>query len=394
MRILIFSPRPCDPPDTGAKLREYHLARNLAENNRVDLLAFQTGEPCRPVFFDRVVTVPRPKRYTPFKILAGLLSGEPVSLLNYRSGEMIAALQEMLRGEAYDVILLESIHMAAYRRQLGQLAKGALLVWDWHNIESELMERYAVRTKSLPHKLYALETARRLRRLEDELCRGDGHIVCSKREQEIVQNRYRQARIEVIANGVNLEQFGNLEILPEGRHRVLFVGSMDYHPNVEGVKYIARQVWPEVSRRNPGQVFTIVGSNPVSEVRELGELAGVEVTGRVETVESYYREASVVVVPLFEGGGTRLKVVEALAAGVPVVSTAVGVEGIAIEEGRHYVLAETESQWVEAISALMSNPLRWRDLANHGREVVGNEYDWKAIGSKLERTLGKWVGKG
>ena len=394
MRVLFFSPRPCYPADTGAKLREYHLLRQLSRCMQVDLLAFETAGPFELPFCGLVKTVLRPKRYTPGKLLKGLVSPLPVSVWNYYSPEMVAALKEVLSGSKYDVIVLESIHMAGYRKELAEWGNGALLVYDWHNIESELMERFVAQKGPLLKRIYALETARRLRRLEKKIgSSGAMHIVCSGREKKKIEGWIGPGELEVVANGMDVEGITAATGLTAERNRILFVGSMDYHPNVAGATFFARRIWPEIWRQKPELTFTIVGSRPTAAVLELGKLGGVEVTGTVESVAPFYREAALVVVPLFEGGGTRLKVVEAMAAGVPVVSTELGAEGISARDGEDLILLGPEGDWAGAVTGLLEDEARWLRIGGNGRRLAETSYDWKLIGEKFSQVLSKWVGR-
>jgi glycosyltransferase involved in cell wall biosynthesis len=394
MRVLFFSPRPCYPADTGAKLREYHLLRQLSRSMQVDLLAFETTGAFTLPFCGRVKTVPRPPRYTPGKLLKGVFSQLPVSVWNYYSAEMAAALKELLTTARYDAIILESIHMAGYRGELKQWGAGALLVYDWHNIESELMERYAGQTNSTGRKVYARYTARLLRRLEGEILAGeDGHIVCSGREETWVKATAPRARVGVVRNGVDTTVYAGDARLAPGRNRILFVGSMDYHPNVEAVRYFASRVWPGLRAARPELIFTVVGSNPGPQVRELAQQEGIEVTGTVPRVEPYYEEAAAVVVPLFEGGGTRLKIVEAMAAGVPVLSTRLGAEGIAVTDGKDVLFCDADEDWMERIVQLLNQPERWIALGMAGRKLAEEQYDWQSIGTQFAKLLGGWIGE-
>lgn len=391
VKTLFLSPRQCDPPDTGAKLREYHLARQLSLRGEVDLLAFHAGLPFAPSYCRRAETLSRPSRYTPGKIAAGLLSSQPLSLLNYHSSEMAAAVERTVVGTVYDTIVVESVHMASYRHLLSRATGRPLIVYNWHNIESELMERFAANTSNLAKKLYAQVTAGRLRRLEGELCRSAvGHVVCSERERTAVLASYPGARVAVVRNGVDLAAFGGAGTEAGQRRRVLFVGAMDYYPNIAAVEFFARQHWPGLQAAHPELRFTIVGSNPVETVRSLSGLPGVEVTGTVAEVTSFYREAAVVVVPLLEGGGTRLKIVEAMAAGVPVVSTPAGAEGIEVEGGKQLLLLAPEEDWAAAIGGLLADSARAQRLAEEGREFAAGRYGWDRIGAEFAAILEQW----
>jgi polysaccharide biosynthesis protein PslH len=397
MRILLLSPRPCWPTVSGAKLRDYHLIRALGERAEVVHFYFappgQTP-PAAPLPESvRAVAIPAPARYTAGKILRSLALRRPLPVLNYYSPEMDAAIARELAAARFDAAHLESLHMSGYLPALRR--SGLPVTLDWHNIESEGMRRYAAQARSLPHKLFALHTAGGLERVERELLSGlAGHLVCSERERARLAAVCPTARLAVVENGVDSRAFAP----PAGnaaRTRLVFVGSMDYHANIGAALEFARQAWPEIHRRRPQWRFTLVGSNPVPAVRALAAEPGIEVTGTVEDVRPYYHEAVASLAPLRTGGGTRLKILEAMAAGAPVVSTALGAEGLAARPGEHYLLAGTPAEWVAQLDSLAPaegglSP-RWHELSRAGLELARTRYDWGVITAPLFATLQGWA---
>jgi glycosyltransferase involved in cell wall biosynthesis len=341
-------------------------------------------------FCRRVVTVPKPRGYTPAKIARGFLGRWPLPVVNYTSPEMQAALAAILKQEQFDLIHLDSIHMAAYVPML-QKATGAPMVYDWHNIESEAMRRYSLHERSLLRSRYAALTASRLWTLEQRALREtSGHLVCSDRELVELQSRVPQARVAVIENGVDSGFFAASGDAAGDRRRIVFVGSMGYHANAEAAVYFARDIWPGISRRFPQWTFTIVGANPTPAVLALHGSNHVEVTGTVPDVRPFYREARAAIVPLRVGGGTRLKILEAMAAGVPVVSTTLGAEGLASSPAKDILIADREEEWVAHLDALSDGGL-WSALSEAGRELIRARYDWEAIGGKLWQAYSEWL---
>jgi sugar transferase (PEP-CTERM/EpsH1 system associated) len=407
MRVLHFAPRVCWPLDTGAKLRNYHLARVLAARASVTLLAFDHGE-ARPAGlenpYEQVITVERSPGYTLTKILRGAMGRTPLPLLNYTTRPMKQTLAQTLREQQFDVVQVESIHLMGYLRTL-RAAHGSrrpLVVCDWHNIESELMQRYSEREPSLPRRIYAQKTARQLRALEQQATRDfDAHVVVSERDRERLLQLNPASSISVIENGVDSTHYSDQAIeaahaawLNEReragsngsqplRRRIVFVGSMDYHANIDGVIEFAREVWPALHERHEQLVFTIVGRDPADEVRQLASLPGVEVTGTVADVRPYYREAVAAVVPLRVGGGSRLKILEAMAAGVPVVSTTLGAEGLEVSHERDILIADTNEQLGDAVTAVAESEAVGRRLREGGRALVSSRYDWLRAGESL-----------
>jgi len=331
-------------------------------------------------FCQEIVRSTPPQRYTPWKLLRGVLGSTPISVLNYTTADMWATVRELLRRKTFDVLHVEGIVMSAYVSLAPPPIK---VVHDWHNIESELMQRYATTDPSPMRRWYARQTANRLVALEEDLLRRDVHLVCSDREARELERRSPGARIHVVPNGVDAAYFADAaESDACGRYRLLFVGAMDYHANVEGALDFAK-LWPEIHRVWPHLRWTLAGSNPVPAVRALADMPCVEVTGTVPDLRPYYATAVAAVVPLRTGSGTRLKILEALAAGVPIVSTALGAEGLAVKSGEHLLLAGTDADWLEALHRLVDHPAEGQRLAAAGRKLVLQTYDWSVIGASL-----------
>ena len=393
MRVLQFAPRVCWPLDTGAKLRNYHLARVLAQQAHVVLLAFtdhKQSSAALPKLYEQVVTVERDSAYTFAKMVRGVLGQTPLPVLNYTTAPMKRALEHLLREQDFDIIQIESIHLVSYLaniREAGirEAGERPVVVCDWHNIESDLMRRYSEREPARLRRAYARRTARLTSEFEKRALREfDAHIVVSQRDAERLRNLNPDARIFVIENGVDTAFYSDPGARDESlARRIVFVGSMDYHANIDGALGFAREVWPRLRDRHPELIFTIVGKDPAPEVRDLAQIPGIEVTGTVDDVRPFYCEAIAAVVPLNVGGGSRLKILEAMAAGVPVVSTALGAEGLDVQHDENIMIADTNEQLVEAIISVVENKARRNQLSAAGRALVSSRYDWSSLGASL-----------
>jgi polysaccharide biosynthesis protein PslH len=332
--------------------------------------------------FEKITGTTKDKSYTPLKVLRGLIGPVPLTVLNYTSSAVDNSLRSILAERAFDAVQLESSHLFRYLDTIRNAPGRPAVLLDWHNIESELMARYAAEVPSLPKRLVAGRTATLLKGVEQDLLqRCDGHTVVSEREREQLLARKPGARVWVVPNGVELRQPASDERTSQ-KDALLFVGSMDYHANIEAVTWFARRIWPSVSANLPELRFVIAGRSPAADVQALAS-GKVEVTGTVDDVRPYYARALAVVVPLRVGGGTRLKILEAMALGVPVVSTRLGAEGIAVQHGENILLADTEAEMEAAIGRIASQPDLRRDLSQAGRRLVEQKYDWEAIGNDL-----------
>lgn len=397
MRILFLSPRLCLPLDRGARIREYWAARALAARADVTYVSFIQPGFTAPAaeevsFFHKTCFVPLRGHYTPGKIVQGLFGRLPLSVLNYTTKEMKAAVTEIARHGNFDLVRVESCHMVEYVRLLEKIwGRPVPAVYDWQNIESEAMYRYAATVNSLPRKLYANSTAKRLAGLEGEILRtAFGHTVCSDREFEELRKLAPKARLAVVENGVDTHTFTPVrEDLP--LRRVVFIGTMNYYPNIEASIWFARRIWPRIRERFPEWRLTLVGAKPAAAVLELRNEANIEVTGTVPDVRPYYEGAVAAIVPLHTGGGTRLKVMESMASGVPVVSTTLGAEGLAVTPGKDIDIVDDEVGWLPALEALTApGGLRAQRIAN-GLHLARSRYDWSALGEDLYKAYRSWL---
>jgi glycosyltransferase involved in cell wall biosynthesis len=449
MRVLYFAPKECWPTTTGARVRNYHLARALARNADVTYLSFSDSgggdgrkvsivepdprasalgsemtssngsKPQRNTqsalsWCDRLIHVPQERGYTPMKLARGALGRTPVTVLNYTSRAMARGLEELLNSQEFDVVQVESVHLASYLPVMRAARNRPLVICDWHNIESNLMAQYSARVSNPLRRAYARRTAIQIAALERRVAHAvDGNVLVSDPDRERLLSFASDVPAFVIQNGVDVDHYSDEQIErayeawhqhnsncgnAQGestketclnhevsrRKRVLFVGSMDYHANVDGAVSFTRTTWPRVLQQLPELRLTIVGRDPTAEVRSLADLRGVEVTGTVEDIRPYYREALVSVVPLTVGGGSRLKICEAMAAGVPVLSTRLGAEGIDVNHEENIIFAETADEFCGAIQTIAGDDQKRQHLAAAGRRLVSTKYDWRILGGRLE----------
>jgi polysaccharide biosynthesis protein PslH len=291
------------------------------------------------------------------------------------------------------VVQMEGVHLMKYLPIIRNSPAPPHVVVDWHNIESEIMSRFANRTHNWGRRMAARRTAKQIERAEDRLLDSCAlHTVTSERERQKLLARRPRANVHVIANGVDTHHYEPVR-MAEANHQdgrgclkntILFVGYMDYHANADAVTWFCREVWPGVARNHPDLQFVIVGRDPAPEVWAL-QSDRILVTGTVDDVRPFYESAVAAVVPLRMGSGTRLKILEAMAAGVPVVSTRVGAEGIDAEDNVHLLLAESAADFSTAIARLTTSKETRDGLTTAARSLVTRRYDWSVIGEQLYR---------
>jgi glycosyltransferase involved in cell wall biosynthesis len=396
MRLLYFAPHQIWPINSGNRVRSYHLARQLAARSSVTFVEMrQAGEEPHIVPDDsglaRVITLNKGQSYTPSKILRGLAGPTPVTLLNCWSIQAASQLSEVLRSRQFDTVQIEGVHLMNFLPIIQGAPSSPALVVDWHNIESEVMWRYAKTTDNWAKKIAAKRTAKLIERAEERLLDTCAtHTVASERERQMLLTRRPCADIRVVPNGVDTSFYTATKIAEacrrsgqgNSKQTILFVGSMDYHANVDGVTWFSRAAWPEIARNHPDLQFTIVGRDPAPEVRAL-DSDRIHITGTVDDVRSFYASALAAVVPIRSGSGTRLKILEAMAAGVPVVSTRLGAEGIEAEDGVHVQLADSAPEIAAAVHRIVSSAEMRSRMLQAARALVCRVYDWSIIGKQL-----------
>ena len=398
MSVLYFVAHPVWPLTSGNRLRDYHLARQLAARASVTLVELlnygeQPSNPPSDCGFDRIISLNKGPSYTLGKILRGIAGPTPLTILNYSEPRLASQLVSTLASGRFDAVQIQGAHLSAYLPVIRAAPRRPAILVDWHNIESELMWRYSENAPNLPRKLVARRTAGLLEKVELRLLESCGaHTVTSEREGEKLLARFPTAKVHVMPNGVDVEYFRQPELVkacqsdgsPACKQSLLFIGSMDYYPNIDAVRWFAHDIWPCIARKHPKLEFIIAGRNPSNDVLTL-QSDRVRVTGTVADVRPFYASALAMIVPLRIGSGTRLKILEAMAAGVPIVSTQLGCEGLDVQCGVHLLLADGPSEITEAINHLICSGETRSRLAQAARALVIDQYDWAILGAKLRR---------
>ena len=397
LKLLYFAPHPLWPLTTGARLRDYHLAHQLSKHCAVTFLQTVNREDPEGIpsnaGFAQIATARKDRSYTPGKLVRGVIGPSPVTVLNYVSRQTEELLTHLLRTEQFDVVQLVSVHLASYLNLIRAAPSNPAILADFHNIESELMWRYGDSSNSIFKKMMARRTAQLLEGAEQRVMRTCSVVtVPSEREKQELRSRLPESHIAVIPNGVDTTYYSPEEVAKSGasgavggglsRRLVVFVGSMDYHANIGAVEWFSREVWPDMAAQFPELDFAIVGRDPAAAVRRLAS-DRIHVTGTVDDVRPFYARAVAVVVPIRVGGGTRLKILEAMAAGVPVISTTAGVEGIEAEHDVHFLLADSGSQMRASVGRLTGSDETRSRLRDAARKLVVTRYDWAVIGARL-----------
>jgi glycosyltransferase involved in cell wall biosynthesis len=381
------------PVDTGGKLRSYNIARALARRHDVTMLTYYEGRldpsyeaEMRAEFPGALSVRCGPKRMGPvveaLRYAYRIASPVPYAVSKFAFAEVRGAIDAGTARGDYDALICDFLSASRNFRRVD----GIPTVLFQHNVESQLWVRQAQHAPDpIRRFIYALE-AWKMKRYEAATVERFRHVIAvSEEDRRLMRNMVPDAQIAVVPTGVDVARFASVATTEAMDSTVLFLGSMDWEPNADGVQWMCAQIWPRILAAVPNASFRIVGRNPPASVRGL---AGhrVIVTGSVPTVEPHLADTSVFVVPLRIGGGTRLKIFEAMAAGRAVVSTRIGAEGLAVTHGKDILLEDEPDAFAAAVVRLLTDADRRREIARNGL-ALARAHSWSAMVSHFEAAV-------
>ena len=397
MRILFLSQIVPYPPHGGVLQRGYNVLRQLGQRAAVDLLAFvhpdalpnqdslaqsrvELGKFCSSLRYFPL-WVKRSPIHMAVAVAAGTVSSTPFSMIAHRSREYQAQVTAALTGSTFDVVHVDTIALTQFV-DVARPPKAATVLTH-HNIESMLLERRAqVEPRRLARRFLQREGAKLAAAEAAVAPRFDLNIVMSAADRDALMSRAPGVRASVVSNGVDTDYFTPA---PERETPALiYGGGMNMFANRDAVLYFLTAIWPRIRSKRPDVKFFAVGQDPPRELLAVAERdPQVVVTGYVADIREYIWKAAVYVVPLRVGGGTRLKVLDAMAMGKAMVSTTIGCEGIEVVPGTHLQIADTPEAFADETLALLSNADRRRTVGSAARSLVERKYSWPVIGDHL-----------
>jgi sugar transferase (PEP-CTERM/EpsH1 system associated) len=394
MKILWVKAGGLVPPDTGGKIRSYNILRQLARQHSITFFSFYAAH--NPDvhaelkhMFDRVLTmplrIPAPKSFAEMCDYAiRLFSSEPYGITKYCRPEVSRGLRALLEQENYDIILCDF------------MAAAGVIPWDCatpkvlftHNVEATIWRRHYEVASNVIWKAISWQEWRKMEAAERRYLRlADRVLAVSETDRDAFATFLDFEKLTVIPTGVDVEYF---QPLPgeETANSLVFTGSMDWLPNEDAIFYFADTILPLMREHSPEVFLDVVGRNPSRKLQALAESEkSIRLTGWVDDIRPFVGRGSVYIVPLRIGGGTRLKIFEAMAMGKAVVSTSVGAEGLAVRSGENIVLADTPNDFAQAVISLLRDPRRRQQLGAAARTLVQENYSWTMVANDFASTL-------
>ena len=398
MKILWLNPNLLLPLDKGGKLRTWHLMRHLAQRHDITYLSFadpSTSVTDREGMREVCAHLQIVPRSDPAKGSAAFYADAaarvfdplPYAAGKYRSFEYRDKVDELLATGGFDLVVCDFLVPAVNMPR--SLPCPAVLFT--HNVEAEIWRRHYEQQTDPVSRMLFKQQWRRMRRFEGETIRRfDLVLAVSDADGQTLQRLYpgdlREPAV-TIATGVDTAYYAPRPSQALAPKHLVFTGSMDWIPNEDAMKHFCGAILPLIRAQEPDVTLSIIGRTPTAAVQRLADDPGVEVTGRVDDVRDYIARGAVYVVPIRIGGGTRLKIFEAMAMGKAVVSTTVGAEGLPVSDGGNVCIADTPETFASSVVALLRDPVRRVQLERAARDLVVTHYDWSAVAGQLDGAL-------
>ncbi len=401
-RILLLTPQIPYPPQQGTTIRNFNIIRGVSSRHDLALLSYWSKE--NPDIEQAVKVIgeycfniqlrpqlPRSHLQRLFQLLS---SASPDMANRLRSEDFDDAIVQTMKaekeknGRSFDIIQVEGIEMASAIPIIRETDMTTKIVFDNHNAESSLQKRAYETDRSHPRRwplaAYSFIQTKRLQKYEKWACESVDHVVAvSEKDLRNIKQLAPHIRASVIPNSIDVSEYMDMETSSTINFDLVFIGKMDYRPNVDAVLWFAENVWPKIYSHRSQTTWAVVGQNPHSRLRALRNRRGVTVTGKVDSIHPYLAGASVVILPFRIGSGTRLKFIEAMASGRATVSTSLGAEGFDVTSGDEVIIADEPQRFIEAIISLIRDPDRRIQLGRKAQAFAIN-YDYRLVNKKFD----------
>jgi len=399
MKILWVKHGKLLPVDAGGKIRTYNILRYLASRHQVELLAPYSGQ--QDFAYERelaglfpgsiAISTNAPEdsdsALTQWSHYAARsFSRAPYAVEKFTSGAVRKLVTEKLDGRQFDVAVCDFL---AVSHNFPTVLKTPTVLFQ-HNVESMIWQRQARWEKNTLKRVAFKMEAAKMNRYEANALRRFHHVIAvSESDRNLMSREVAHSQITVVPTGVDLTQFKAAKDAEPAGHQVIFLGSMDWEANIDAVIYFCDEIWPLVLSEVPDAKFRIVGRNPSPSVKRLASQS-IEVTGTVPSVTEYLQAASVVVIPLRIGGGTRLKIFEAMATGKAVVSTTIGAEGLEVQDGKDIFLVDSPKEFASRVVDMLRDRTL-RDRIGKAAAATASKHDWSCVAPLFEKVLAEVV---
>ncbi|WP_158589138.1 glycosyltransferase family 4 protein [Alginatibacterium sediminis] len=389
-KLLWIKADPLHPLNSGGKIRTYNMMVELKKSYDITFFALNEVSALAPVkvdeYSDNQVWVDwKDQKSNKLTFLLSILknflfSTKPFVIDRYTNTAIRAALSAQLESEDYQVVICDFLSLSANLDGIEKQKQVPYVVFQ-HNVESRIWERYVINAGNFLSKFYFTSQWKRYLKYEKDTCSSfDGVIAVSEEDEQSFKQDFGLTNVlGNVPTGVDIDYFSVYKREPTANSMV-FLGSMDWMPNVDGISDFVRNVYPLIKLKTPDISLTIVGRNPPEKITALGkEDPSITVTGTVDDIRPYLAKAAISVVPLRIGGGTRIKIFETMAANLPVVSTRIGAEGLPVSHNKDILLADEAQDFANEVCRALSEPDLAANLSKSGYKLVKENYGWNKV---------------
>jgi polysaccharide biosynthesis protein PslH len=395
MKLLWVKSDYLHPTTRGGQIRTLEMLRCLHKRHEIHYVCLDDGSSSEGAarsseYCSKAYAIPhsvpehRSLRFAA-QVAAGLTQTLPVAVSRFRSAAMKRQIAALLQSQKFDCVVCDFLFPAP---NIPNIADAVLFQ---HNVEAVIWKRRAMHASNAVNRAYLKLQARRMERYEREICRSARHVVAvSQADRQIFEHDYGAASVSAISTGVDLNHFNHVAPAPK-RSDLVFIGSMDWLPNVDGARFFIERIYPRIRQQFPDCKVAFVGRRPDPALKQAAAAySNLIVTGTVDDVRPWLWGSAISIVPLRIGGGTRLKIFEAMAARVPVVSTTIGAEGLPLDRGRHLLIEDDPRSFADACVTLLREAARRDQLADAAWNLVAEDYSWEAVTRDFEAILDKY----
>lgn len=387
-KVLFITTRLPFPTNEGHQIRTYNLLKRICKVHEVHYLSLQrkdddvSAKEHLKLLCKSVTTFNIPSDHSKFRFLSdlalGFITKIPFVVRKYFSTELQQTIKQKLSDEHFDLVHFDMLPLAQYTSCLGNTP----YVLNNHNVESLLLKRRAENSNSILEKIFFNNQSKSLHHFEITACQNAKEtFVCSKNDVETLKTMAPSANFSVVENGVDIHFF-SVDNVQREQHSLVFVGGMGWFPNKDGMIFFINEVMPLLIKQCPTVKLTLVGKSTGVDIPEALK-NNIQVTGFVDDFRPIVAEASIYILPIRVGSGTRLKLLEAMSMAKAIVSTSIGAEGVELDQNKSIMYANSASEFSTSIIELFENSDKIQTLGNNARAIAESQYDWDIIAKKL-----------
>jgi glycosyltransferase involved in cell wall biosynthesis len=392
MNLLQITTQLPIPANTGGKIDFLAFAKSLSSHHRIHLISFAESFPkdedieiLRQYYITiNIIVLKQPSLIT--NLYHGIFSSVPINMLKYRDPRMRQLIQDFIRKHAIDFIRIDHMHMAWYAKEFSHIP----CVLRKQNVDSIILERFLQQQRNPLKKILAWSQWKKMLRYEAKICKKFYNITISPEDKKALLAMIPEARVEDIPCGIETPEI--IPMRPNGprEYTLTFLGSMDWAPNEDGILWFIQEIWPTLKGKYPQLKLQLVGRNPSDAIKAIAD-DKIVVTGFVKEVIPYLKNTDVFIVPLRMGSGMRIKILEAMSLGLPIVTTTIGYEGIAAEPDIHLKVADNPSEFVNQTSILLDSFQKRSQLGQNARECIIGHYSLPAIAQQWDNLINRVI---